>query len=103
MNSPEDMGGRSWREEAWPSWGGAWGLRPVWGGGGRRSAAWCFDGLEITIVIRLLILIPGSVSGAPAACPPLVGPLCSLGGMNAQHPLTDQPVLLANPFDRGKN
>ena len=59
VNSREGVGGRSLREEAWPSWGGAWGLRPDWGGGGWRSAAWCFDGLEITIVIRLLILIPG--------------------------------------------
>lgn len=37
-------------------------------GGGQALTAWCFDGLEITIVITLLILIPALRLGAPALC-----------------------------------
>lgn len=43
--------------------------------GGQALTAWCFDGLEITIVITLLILIPALRLGAPAACQEGAGPL----------------------------
>lgn len=62
------------------------------GGAGRGLAACCFDGLEITIVITLLILIPALHLGAPAVCQAGAGP--------------EQPVrsaLFAKPPDRGGN
>lgn len=41
-------------------------------------AAWCFDGLEITIVITLLILIPALRLGAPGVCQAGAGPFLFL-------------------------
>lgn len=41
-------------------------------------AAWCFEGLEITIVITLLILILALCLGAPEVCLAGAGPFLFL-------------------------